>query len=104
MDFISGIAGVILSLAFSYIPGAKTWFETLTGDQKRLVMLVTCLIVPLGMIGLSCAGLGADFGLTVACDRAGFVELAKAFGIAAIANQTAYQLSPNIDGATSTLK
>ena len=94
MDFISGIAGVLLSLVFSYVPGAKAWFEKLTGDQKRLVMLVTCLLVPLGMIGLSCAGLGADFGLTVTCDRAGFVELAKAFAVAAIANQAAYQLSP----------
>lgn len=98
MDAISGLAGVVLSLVFSYVPGARDWFAKLNGDQKRLVMLGACLVVPVVMALLACTGFAADFGLTVTCDRAGIVELVKAFVVAAITNQTAYQLSPKQNG------
>lgn len=102
MDAISGLAGVVLSLVFSYIPGARDWFSRLTGDQKRLVMLGACLVVPVAMALLACTGFAADFGLSVTCDRAGIVGLIKAFVVAAITNQTAYQLTPKQDGLEKT--
>ena len=83
-------AGAVLSLLFSYIPGLNTWFAALDGAIKRLIMLALLLLVALGVVGIACAGLGTDIGLVVACDKAGFLGVLKAFVAAMIANQTAY--------------
>lgn len=100
MDEISVLAGVALSLVFSYVPGARAWFDTLIPDYKRLVMLAACAIVPVAMAILSCAGMGADFGIAVTCDRVGIVALVRSFVVALVANQTTYQLSPAIPQKT----
>jgi len=86
------IAGVVISLIFSYIPGLKTWFETLAPDMKRLFMLGVLFVVTAALFGLSCAGLFAYFP----CTWAGAWEALQLFILAAIANQTAYQLSPKV--------
>ena len=93
-EFLSSIAGVVLSLLFSYVPGLKVRFGALDGDYKRLIMLGLLALVGAGAFGLSCAGLAADFGINVTCDQAGAIGLLKVFGVAAIANQATYQLSP----------
>lgn len=69
-DKLSALAGVVLSLAFSYIPGLKTWFGGLSSTGKRLVMLA------------------------VLCEQRGAMEIAWAFVAALVANQATYQLSP----------
>ncbi len=93
-EILAGIAGVLLSLAFSYIPGLSKWYGELTEEYKRLVMLGLLAVVAVAAFGLACAGLGADFGVTVTCDQAGAIGLIKAFAVAAIANQAAFKLSP----------
>jgi hypothetical protein len=91
---LASIAGVIISLAFSYIPGLKDKYALLTADYKRLVMLGALLIVALGIFGASCAGLSAQ----VTCDVAGAQALVSMFISAAIANQAAYLLTPSAKG------
>ena len=87
---ISLIVGVLLSLVFSYVPGIKDEFNKLVPNQKRVVMLVLLMIVPLGAFGLSCAGRG-DFYV---CDYDGLWAVLESFILAAIANQGAYALTP----------
>lgn len=89
-EFISMAAGVLISLAFSYVPGLKDKFQALTPDYKRLAMLLALLIVSLGSLGVAC--LGRYDGLT--CDNDGLWRVIEVFILAAIANQTAYQLTP----------
>lgn len=84
------IAGVVLSLAFSYIPGLKDWFDSLFGNEKRLIMLGVLLLSAGGVYALACFG---KYDL-VTCDMSGAWNLLEYFIKAAIANQTAYQLSP----------
>ena len=84
------IAGVVLSLAFSYIPGLRDWFDPLWPNQKRFVMLGVLLISAGGVFALACFG---KYDL-VTCDMSGAWNLLEYFVAAAIANQTAYQLSP----------
>ena len=86
------IAGAVLSLLFSYIPGLSTWFETLAPDVKRLFMLGVLLVVTGALFGLSCAGLFAYF----ACTWAGAWQAVQLFILAAIANQGAYALTPGV--------
>lgn len=84
------IAGVILSLAFSYIPKLKTWFENQSPNTKRLVMLGAIALAAGGAFGLAC--LGRFDGL--ACTQAGAWDIVELLFLAAIANQTAYKLTP----------
>ena len=93
-EYLAGIAGVVLSLVFSYVPGLNTWFSGLDGTIKRLAMLVLLVVVALGSFGLACSGWGADFGLKLTCDRTGLIGLLQALGLAVIANQSAYAITP----------
>lgn len=89
---LSVIAGTVLSLFFSFFPGAKTWFETLTPDKKRLVMLGFLFGVTAVIFGLSCANLYNYF----MCTWQGAWDALKLFILAAMANQAAYQLTPGV--------
>jgi hypothetical protein len=88
---LASLAGVVLSLAFSYIPGLTEWFAKLTANNKRLIMLAALLAVALGLFGASCAGFSAQ----VACDMTDAKSMLSLFVSAAIANQTAYMLTPS---------
>lgn len=87
---LSAIAGVILSLAFSYLPGLAPWFDNHAPTTKRLIMAVVLLVATAAIFGLSCAGV-----LTVAsCDQPGAVGLVTALIAALVANQATYTISP----------
>ena len=87
---LAAIAGVILSLLFSYVPGLSDWYGALDPTKKRLVMAVLLLAVAAGVFGASCGKLVAG----VTCDKAGALALISAFITALVANQAAYQISP----------
>lgn len=89
-EFLSMIAGILLSLLFSYVPGASDWYGALDGVRKRLVMLGLLFLAAVGAFALSCAGI-YDFA---PCDQAGAVQAVEAFIAAVIANQTTYLVSP----------
>ena len=90
VESLSMVAGVVLSLVWSYIPGAQGWFDKLAPNYKRLVMLASLLVVAGGVFGLACMGrLDA-----VACDGDGAWQLVELFVLAAVANQGAYMLTP----------
>ncbi len=90
---LSMIAGAILSLAFSYVPGLSGKYEQLAAEQKRLIMLALVVIVAGVIYGLSCAGLADKLGLSVACDEAGLIGLVRAVLLTAVANQGTYALT-----------
>jgi hypothetical protein len=91
---ISAVAGVILSLLFSYMPGLKDWFASLDGTYKRLVMIGLMLVVALAAFGLSCGGLGAQFGVSISCTQEGAIGLLLAFVAALVGNQAMFLVSP----------
>lgn len=88
---LSALAGIVLSVAFSYIPKANTWFAALAAEYKRLIMLGVLLATAAAIYGIGCAG-WLDTGLT--CDQNGLTTLVKAFVAAVIANQAAYLITP----------
>lgn len=91
---LSAIAGIVLSLAFSYLPGVSSWFDKLDPTRKRLTMAVVLLVASSAIVGLSCAGvLGA-----ASCDQSGVIGVAGAFIAALVANQSAYLISPQPKG------
>jgi hypothetical protein len=90
-EFLAAVAGVVLSLAFSYIPGVRTAFAGLMPEVKRLVMLGLLAVVTIILTLLTCNGI-VDTG--VACDQNGIIRIVWTFILAMIANQTTYQISP----------
>ncbi|MDX9956263.1 MAG: hypothetical protein RBT75_19360 [Anaerolineae bacterium] len=93
-EFLSSIAGAILSLLFSYLPGLSGWYDQFDANRKRLVMAALVILVAAGAYGLACSGFGVDFGMALTCDRAGLITLIQAVIAALIANQATYALSP----------
>jgi hypothetical protein len=93
-ETLSALAGAILSLAFSYIPGLQARFEPLDGIYKRLIMLGLLVLTASVAFGLSCAGWGADLGLELGCNRSGLIGLLQALFLALAANQTIFLISP----------
>lgn len=91
---LSSIAGVILSLAFSYIPGLRPWYDGQTSETKRLVMAGLLLVVAVAAYGLSCLDSGVISG--VSCDNQGISGLVTAFISAMVANQATYMISPKM--------
>ena len=85
MENLAYLAGVVMSLVFSYVPGLKVKFEALSGDYKRLVLLLTLFVAASGLY-LYQSGL--------VWDQAYALETLKAFVQAAIASQAAYVLTP----------
>ena len=103
-EMISGLAGILLSLIFAYIPGIKDWFEGLEGTHKRLVMGAALLMAAGGALALSCWQI-ID---TVSCTKAGIVALTQSFIAALVTNQATYSLAvkpklvtPQSDGPTA---
>jgi len=92
-ELLSSLAGIGLSLLFSYIPGAADWYAARDSIQKRLIMLGLLLVVTAVTFGLACANLAPE-SISITCDRPGAIALIQAFIAAAIANQATYMLSP----------
>ena len=92
-DMISGFGGLLLSLAFNYIPGLRTKYAGLTDVQKSGIMALALILVVLILAGSSCAKLWA----MVSCDKVGFMQLASMLGTALVVNQASYKLSPQTD-------
>ena len=89
---LSSLAGGVLSLIFSYAPGAKDWFGRLMPETKRTVMLVLLALSAIGIFVLGCGG----YLQAVSCDKGGAIELAKIFIAALIANQATFLISPTV--------
>jgi len=98
-ESLSLIAGTVLSLAFSYLPGISEWYASLEATHKRLVMLGLLVLATGAVFGLACAGWGAELGLDLACDYHGLLGLVQQLVLAIIANQGVYALSPRFSKA-----
>lgn len=83
-ELLSSIAGVLLSLAASYIPGFSDWYAALGGNPKRLVMLAA---LALAAAGFSLAPLFPQI-------EEPWLSIVKAFIAALVANQAAFAISP----------
>lgn len=89
-ESLSAIAGMILSLIFSYVPKVNEWFAAKDPTIKRLLMAGLLLLVAAGALGLSCA----QVITSVECSQNGLLNLITAFIAALVANQATYQISP----------
>jgi hypothetical protein len=95
-EFISSIAGVILSLMFSYIPKFREWYSKLGSTKKRLIMLGLLLLVSASVFGAACWDVAGDLGLNISCNKHGLIGMISVFVSAIISNQAIYAISPQM--------
>ena len=102
---LSSLAGIALSIIFSYIPGISTRYEALTATNKRLVMLFLLAVVSTAAFGFACLGWLPYFGdqISVSCTQQGGVELLTAFVLALVANQSTYLITPKANAKSEIL-
>ena len=94
-ETLAGLAGIILSLLFSYIPGLNTKYAALSSEYKKLIMLGILALLAAAIYGLACWGVLTELtGWTLTCDKSGLIQLARIFGVAAALNVTAFTFSP----------
>ena len=89
---LGSIAGIVLSLLFSYIPGVRDRFALLSSTKKSLFMAAMLLAVSVVALGLSCASVVN----VIECSQSGVVQLVSVFISALVANQATYMLSPQV--------
>lgn len=89
-DVLAGAAGMLLSLAFAYLPGLRSKYDAQTPEVKAAVMAVALIVVALVVFGLACANW---FDLGVSCDQPGAEGLLSALLFALVANQSTYLLA-----------
>jgi len=71
-EFLMMFAAALISVAFDWFPGLRTWFDPLTDGQKRALTSGLVVVSAFLIYGLGCAGLlsGAP-----ACSKDGLLEL-----------------------------
>lgn len=87
---LAAIAGVILSLALSYLPGVGTWFNALDSQKKVMVNGLLLVVAAVGAVAAACSGLAVYLHLALECTPADFITVASALLSALLANQSAY--------------
>lgn len=88
---IARLAGVLLSLACSFLPGLSSKWAGLDGDTKRAITLGLMVAVAVGAFGAGCAGFGP-----ITCDKQSAVGLFETLIAALTANQAVYAVTPAI--------
>ncbi len=88
-NLLVGIAGILLSLGFGYIPGLSDWYNALDGVRKAQVMAALLLV---SAVGVFLAGCYSPWQ-AVTCDEAGFWGLVELLVTALITNQATYQIA-----------
>ena len=92
-ELLASVLAIVMSLAFSYIPGLSDWYTALDRKYKQVVMGVGLVVIAFSVFGLACAGFGAQFGIDLACTQDGAIALLKLLIDALIVNQGTYLLT-----------
>jgi len=90
---LAQIAGVVLSLLLAYVPGLASWYNAKDTQSKARVMGLLLILITVGIFAMACAHLISEFGLTIACTKAGAVQFVQILIAALIANQAAFLLA-----------
>lgn len=87
---LTAIAGALLSLAFSCVPGLRSRYEPLGETTKRLVMLALLITAAASVYGLACTDWGVLLEIGITCDKPGLLRLVWSLILAIIANQATF--------------
>lgn len=101
VETLSAVAGIVLSLLFSYLPGLDVWFAGLESKWKQSIMGVCILLVGSAAFALSCTTWGAAWGIELTCDQPGAQVIISTVIAALVSNQATYKISPETGRVTA---
>lgn len=88
------VAGIVISLGFSYVPGLSDYFKKQTPTVKRSILAAAIIVVAVAIVLGSCVGF--DLGEnTVSCDSTGVQAVLGNVVDALIGSQAAYTFTPS---------
>lgn len=88
----AALAGVVLSLFFTYFPYLKDKYAQLRPDYQQLIQLGVLAILVFGRVGLGCLGKDATFQ----CSTDGLWQAIQAYILAILANAGMYKATEYI--------
>lgn len=88
-NLLVGIAGVLLSLGFAYIPGLKDKYGELDGVRKAQIMFALLVVAAVGVFLAACYSPWK----AVECNEAGAWGLVELLVWAVIANQGTFMIA-----------
>lgn len=74
------MAGLVMALLFEYVPGFSTWYQPLSPQHKKLIMLTALLLAAGGSMALSCY---SPYSMGIDCTEQSAWDLGFAVIIAA---------------------
>lgn len=86
--FVAAVAGIVLSLAMTYIPGLRTWYGALLSQTKSLIMLGLMVLCSVVIVLL------AQYGIIPTTHPLTWVDCAVVVVSWLISNQATYTLAP----------
>ncbi|MEN6522853.1 MAG: hypothetical protein ABFD14_03925 [Anaerolineaceae bacterium] len=91
-DVLIALAGVVLSIIFTYMPGLRVVYGGLVTETKQLIQLILIITIA----GITFAFTCTNFWLVpgVDCSKQGLITLIIYIFLAAGGNQLTYKLSP----------
>lgn len=87
---LGSLAGIVLGIAFDYLPGLGKWYQAQEDNIQRLILLGSMALVAATIFGMGCAGLSDTF----ACTKEGAFEAIKVFVSGVISSQATYLVLP----------
>lgn len=93
-ELVGSLVGVLLSLLASYVPGFRDKWAALQADVKRAWMAALLVALSVVIYALACSG----SGFFVACPAGGAWRLLSIIVSALVANQSTYQIAPQVAG------
>ena len=86
-ETLAALAGLGLSAALEYLPGANSAYAALTGVQKRVVLLILLCAAAAGVVAAQCS-------LAAACWQANLDTALSAVLYAFVGSQAGYSIWP----------
>jgi hypothetical protein len=90
--FAFALSGVVFSAVLEYFPKLESWFNGLSDNQQRSLVLGSGVGLVLGAFGLECLELVT--GLPWVCSEVGLVNVLAAYIAYIVASQSAYLILP----------
>jgi len=92
-DLLAAVAGMVISLVCSYVPGIAPRWAGLDGAWKRFCMALALIFVSAIIVALSCAGVLQG----VECSQKGVWAVLSALFSALVVNQSVYAITARSD-------
>lgn len=93
-ELLSGLAGVVLSLAMTYVPGLSAAYGRLSSDGKRGVMALALVVAGFLAAILSCESPGSLEASQLCAGGFPWKAISQSILTALVANQGVHRLTP----------